>query len=340
MNKQNSVSVINKRQSIPFSNQVGTILKNYLVIFAIIALIVVTVIVEPKVLSIMNITNIISQLGCLSLVALGMTIVIIGGYIDLSVVGIINLVAIVTISLIDPVGQVAALIIGICLGALLGFINSAVILSAGATSMYSALFITYAMSSVYNATALLISGGQTIQMFFIESDTSIFDALGSNAVGIFSLPFIIFVVVLILLHIFMKKTYMGRAIQLAGGNKTAARLASIPVNKVTILIFTISGLMAGLTAIVLFTRITKAQPTIGNGYDMQAILAVVVGGTTLAGGKGSVLRTCVGLLLITLLSNCLDLLGVTPYVKTFLTGVVLVIAIWLDNRKELRGEYK
>ena len=340
MNRQNNDSAINQNRNIPIYKSIAGVFKNYLIIFAIIVLVLVTVIVEPRVLSILNITNIISQLGCLSLVALGMTIAIIGGYIDLSVVGTINLVAIVTIMLIDPLGQVPALIIGLGLGALLGFINSLVILSAGATSMYTALFITYALSAVYSALAMIISNGQTIQMFFIKSDTSLFSAIGSGAVGIFSLPFLVFVVALVVLNIFQKKTYMGRAIELTGGNKTAARLASIPVKKATMLIFTISGLMAALTAIVLFTRITKAQPTIGNGYDMQAILAVVVGGTTLAGGKGSVLRTFLGLLLITLLSNCMDLLGVSPYMKNMLTGVVLMLAIWLDNRKELRGEYK
>ncbi len=340
MNKQNSVDAMDKSGSISIYGSIARILKNYLVIFAIIVLVLVTVIVEPRVLSILNITNIISQLGCLSLVALGMTIAIIGGYIDLSVVGIINLVAIVTIMLIDPLGQVPALIIGLGLGTLLGFINSLVILSAGATSMFTALFITYALSAMYSALAMIVSQGQTIQMFFIKADTSIFNAIGSSAVGIFSLPFLVFIVALVVMNTFQKKTYMGRAIELTGGNKTAARLASIPVKKATMLIFTISGFMAGLTGIVLFTRITKAQPTIGNGYDMQAILAVVVGGTTLAGGKGSVLRTFLGLLLITLLSNCMDLLGVTPYMKVLLTGVVLILAIWLDNRKELRGEYK
>ena len=339
MNKQNVNTIIESKNG-SILRSISSILRNYLVIFAILALVLVTVIVEPRVLSILNITNIISQLGCLSLVALGMTIAIIGGYIDLSVVGIINLVAIVTIMLINPLGQVAALMIGLSLGVLLGFINSLVILSAGATTMFTALFITYALSAVYSATAMIISQGQTIQMFFIEGNTSIFNAIGSGAVGIFSLPFIGFIVILIVLNIFQKKTYMGHAIELTGGNKSAARLASIPVKKATILIFMISGLMAALTGIVLFTRIGKAQPTIGNGYDMQAILAVVVGGTTLAGGKGSVARTFLGLLLISLLSNCMDLLGVSPYMKNTLTGMVLILAIWLDNRKELRGEYK
>ena len=319
MNKQNVNTIIESKNG-SILRSISSILRNYLVIFAILALVLLTVIVEPRVLSILNITNIISQLGCLSLVALGMTIAIIGGYIDLSVVGIINLVAIVTIMLINPLGQVAALIIGLSLGVLLGFINSLVILSAGATTMFTALFITYALSAVYSATAMIISQGQTIQMFFIEGNTSIFNAIGSGAVGIFSLPFIGFIVILIVLNIFQKKTYMGHAIELTGGNKSAARLASIPVKKATILIFMISGLMAALTGIVLFTRIGKAQPTIGNGYDMQAILAVVVGGTTLAGGKGSVARTFLGLLLISLLSNCMDLLGVSPYMKNTLTG--------------------
>jgi ribose transport system permease protein len=340
MNKQNDIATIDNSENNLFFGKLTTIIKSYLVMFAIIVLVLVTIIVEPKFLSVLNASNIINQLGGLSMVALGMTIAIIGGYIDLSVVGTINLVAIVTIMLINPLGQVPALIIGICLGAILGFLNGLIILSGGATSMFTALFITYAMSAVYNALAMIISNGQTIQMFFIESNTSIFDTIGSGSIGIVSLPFIVFIAALIVLNVFQKKTLVGRAVELSGGNKKAARLAGISLKKTTLLIFTISGFMSGLTAIVLFTRITKANPTIGNGYDMQAVLAVVVGGTTLAGGKGSVIRTFLGLLLITLLSTCMDLLGVSPFVKTLLTGAVLILAIWLDNRKEIRGEYK
>ena len=117
--------------------------------------------------------------------------------------------------------------------------------------------------------------------------------------------------------------------------RTAAELSGIPVKRSVVLIYTISGLMAAISAVVLFSRITTAAPIIGKGYETNAILSVVVGGTTLKGGKGSVLRTTLGVMLVTLMSNCMNLLGVAPYMQVVLKGTILVTAIWLDNRKEL-----
>ena len=325
------------------SNTRGSIqrfFREYLVVVTIIVLALITGIFEPKFISIQNLTNVMSQLGALSLVSLGMTFVIMGGFIDLSVVGIINLVAVVTINLIQPLGQIPALLIGLSLGALMGWINSLLILSAGATTQADALFITFGMSTVYGALALIISGGSTQQMRWITSDTSIFQGIGAGTVGIFTISVIIFFACLVLLHIFQSKTYRGRAITLTGGNKTAARLSGVPVNQSIMLIFTISGLMAALGAIVLFSRVTSASPVIGAGYETNSILAVVVGGTTLKGGNGSVLRTLLGVILVTLLSNCMNLLGVSTFMQAVLSGIILIMAIWLDNRKEHRGEYR
>ncbi|HAX40290.1 MAG TPA: hypothetical protein DCY10_05390 [Clostridiales bacterium] len=307
---------------------------NYLVLVAIMLLVIITIIVEPKFLTPENLTNIMRQFGPLSFVSLGMTFVIIGGFIDLSVAGIISLVAVVTVSLIDPLGQVNALIIGIMLGAFLGFLNSIVLISAGALTQAEALFITYGMSAVYSAVALIYTDGATQHMSWLASPLTIFRSIGSGTVGILSVSFLIFLVSLALLWIFHNKTYSGRAISYTGGNKVAAELSGIPIKRSVILIYTICGLMSAVGAVVLFSRITTAAPIIGKGYETNAILSVVVGGTTLKGGKGSVLRTVLGVLLITLMSNCMNLLGVSPYMQVVLKGAILVVAIWLDNRKE------
>ena len=310
-------------------------LLNYLVLVAIVLLVIITIIVEPKFLSGENLTNIMRQFGPLSFVSLGMTFVIIGGFIDLSVAGIISLVAVVTVSLIDPLGQIPALIIGIGLGAFLGFLNSMVLISAGALTQAEALFITYGMSAVYSAVALIYTDGATQHMSWLTGNQSVFSAIGSGTVGILSVSFLIFLVSLGALWVFHNKTYNGRAISYTGGNKVAAELSGIPIKRSVVLIYTICGLMSAIGAVVLFSRITTAAPIIGKGYETNAILSVVVGGTTLKGGKGSVLRTVLGVLLITLMSNCMNLLGVSPYMQVVLKGAILVVAIWLDNRKEL-----
>ena len=310
-------------------------LLNYLVLVAIVLLVIITILVEPKFLSPENLTNIMRQFGPLSFVSLGMTFVIIGGFIDLSVAGIISLVAVVTVSLIDPLGQIPALIIGIGFGAFLGFLNSMVLISAGALTQAEALFITYGMSAVYSAVALIYTGGATQHMSWLTGNQSVFNAIGSGTVGILSVSFLIFLVSLGALWVFHNKTYNGRAISYTGGNKVAAELSGIPIKRSVVLIYTICGLMSAIGAVVLFSRITTAAPIIGKGYETNAILSVVVGGTTLKGGKGSVLRTVLGVLLITLMSNCMNLLGVSPYLQVVLKGAILVVAIWLDNRKEL-----
>jgi ribose transport system permease protein len=294
-----------------------------------------TAIMEPKFLSAANLNNVMRQFGPLIMVALGMTFVIIGGFIDLSVAGIMSLVAVVTLSLIDPLGQLPALIIGLCLGTFCGLFNSILLLVSGAMTQAEALFITYGTSVLYGALALILSGGSTKQMRFLKGDISIFQGIGSGSIGFLSISFAIFLFALMILYVFQNKTYMGRSICLTGGNKTAARLAGIPINRSIMYIYTISGFMAALGAIVLFSRVTTASPVIGKGYETNAILAVVVGGTTLVGGKGSVLRTVLGTMLVILMSNCLNLLGVSVYMQYMMKGAILVLAIWLDSRKQL-----
>ncbi len=308
--------------------------KEYMVLFAIAVLAIVTIIVEPKFATVANMTNIMRQFGPLIMVCLGMTFVIIGGFIDLSVSGTIPLVVVITHSLIEPLGMVPALIIGLIAGAVCGFINSLLILVSGAITQAEALFITYGTMVVFGGLAMLYTGGVTHYLTYMEADYSLFTVIGSGTVGIFSVSFLIFIFVFVILYIFQNKTYLGRTINLLGGNKTAARLAGISVKKGIISMFTINGFMAGLSGIILFSRVTQASPTLGKGYETQAIMAVVVGGTSLLGGKGSVIRTVIGTLLVILLGNCLNLLGVDVYMQYVMRGLVLVVAIWLDTKRQ------
>ncbi len=310
--------------------------KEYLVLLLVLGLVLITAVIEPKFITSGNMTNIMRQFGPLIMVAMGMTFVIIGGYIDLSVAGIMSLVAVVTLSLIDPIGQVGAIFVGLLIGAAAGFLNSLVITRSGAMTQAEGLFISYGMSVLYGGTALLYTGGVTNHLSYIESNYSLFTLIGSGTVGIFSVSFIIFLFLLLILYIFQNFTYTGRAICLTGGNKTAANLTGINVNRTIIIIWTISGFMAGVSSIVLFSRVTTASPVLGKGFELNAILAVVVGGTSLKGGKGSVARTVLGAMLVILLSNSMNLLGVTVYMQNVMKGLLLILAIWLDNLKGRR----
>ena len=309
------------------------IIREYMIVILITMLVVITAIVEPEFVTLGNLTNIMRQFGPLIMVSLGMTFVIIAGFIDLSVAGTMSLVAVVTISLIQPLGQIPALLIGMTLGAACGALNSLIVLAVGAVTQAQALFITYGMWQVYQAIGLIYTGGMTKHFKYIEVDYSVFTAIGKGTVGFFSVSFLIFLVICAIMFIYQSKTHMGRSISLTGGNKIAANLAGISIKKSIVSIYTISGLMAGIAAIILTSRVTTASPVIGTGYETNAILAVVLGGTALSGGKGSVLRTVLGTLMVILLSNCMNLLGVSPYMQYMMRGAVLLLVILSDNSK-------
>jgi ribose transport system permease protein len=187
------------------------------------------------------------------------------------------------------------------------------------------------MSIVYTALAQIYTHGSTVHL---EDGVELYKQIGKGSVGFLSISFIIFLVLLVLLYIFQRKTYLGRSISLTGGNSTAARLSGIPVKGSIITVYTISGLMTAVGAIVLFSRVTSASPSTGTGYDVNALMAVVIGGTSLSGGKGGVLRTVLGVVLVTLMANCLNMLGVSSFTQNILEGLIMIFAIWLDNRKE------
>ena len=309
-------------------------LQQNLVLIGIVILIIVTAIVNPKFLGAANLTNVMRQLGALPFVALGMTFVITGGFIDLSVVGIISLSAVATVAMINPLGQVGAIIFGIVLGGLMGYLNGTILTGCGAMTQAEVLFITYGMSTVYQAVGLLFTNAETLRLARSTKPITIFTTL-SSTVWIVPVVLIVFVVLLVAMHFFLNKTLAGRSVSLMGGNKDAAYLCGFNVKRTMRMVYTINGLMSALAAIALVSRVTTATATCGTGYETDAILCVVVGGTTLKGGKGSVLRTMLGVVLITLLGNCMNMLGLSTYMQTVMRGAVLVIAIWLDNRREL-----
>jgi ribose transport system permease protein len=315
-------------------NSIISSVKNNLITVGIFLLVIVASIVSPNFLTTGNFENIIRQFGPLIMIALGMTFVIMAGFIDLSVGGIISLVAVVTVTLIDPIGQVGALIVGILIGLICGLINSFIIIKSGALTQAEALFLTYGMALVYGALALIYTGADTIFLSYSKTSYSIFTAIGTGSIGPVSISFIIFATCLVILYIIESRTHIGRSICLTGGNKVAARLAGIPIERSIVFVYAVSGVMSAIGAVVLASRVVLASPVMGKGYETQAILAVVVGGTALLGGKGSVLRTVMGTFLIILMNNSMNLMGVSTYFQYMARGAILILAIWLDNRKQ------
>ena len=213
------------------------------------------------------------------------------------------------------------------------YLNGFLITRSGGITQAEGLFITFGMSQVWSAVAMLLSGGSTQQLRWCTRDYSLFTFLGSFKIIFIPIAVVLFVIAMLILNFIQKKTFSGRCMGLVGGNKTAARLSGVQVNHTILRTFAIGGLMTALGAVMLMSRVTTASPTVGLGYDNNAILSVVVGGTSLAGGSGSVFGTMLGVLLVTLLANCMNLLGVSSHLQYVMNGAVLIFAIWADSRK-------
>lgn len=315
---------------------IGRILSENLVIIGIIILIIVTSIIQPLFLGQANLTNVMRQLWPLPFTALGMTFVVIAGFVDLSIPGIMGLDAVIVALLIPVLGQVGAILVGIVAGAMMGYINGLILTAAGARISAENLFICYGMSQVYTAIALILTQAETIRIERLGVPVTVFTALGSGTVfGVIPLVLVVFIVILLLMDFFQRRSLTGRSISILGGNREAAFLAGFNDKRTVRIVYMISGLFAGLGAISLVARTGIANSGCGVGFETNSILCVVVGGTSLSGGKGSVLRSMIGVLLVTLLGNCMNMMGLSTYMQTVMRGAVLVIAIWLDNRKQL-----
>jgi len=319
-------------------SQITNFIMEYLVLFVILGLVIVTAIVEPRFLSAQNFTNLMRQFGPLSFVALGMTFIIVGGFIDLSVPGMISIIAMVTLSLVDVIGEIPAMFIGLGLGTALGTLNGTLLVKVGADTQAKALFITFGMSQIYRSIALLYTGGFPMNWgTLFEHPMPVTRGIASGMLGPLSISFWMFLFCLAVLYIFQSKTFLGRAITYTGGNLTAAELGGIPTKRVIIFIYALGGFMVAIGSIVLFSRVSVTVPTVGTFFERDAIMAVVVGGTSLVGGKGSVIRTFMGVSLVILMSNCMNLLGVPSHAQEVVRGAILVLAIWLDHRRHARG---
>ena len=304
------------------------IINDYLILVGILILIVYTCVVQPTFLSTSNILSLMRSFVPLAFVALGMTLIIIGGYIDLSVAGLFSLLSILGCIFCNRFGAVS-LPMTMLVGCLCGMLNALVLVRCGARDDSDALFITFGMQTVFAALALIANGGLAVTL--TQTDFTRF--IGSD--NLFGIPVVLllFAAATAVLHFVMKKTPVGRSIYLAGGNPVAAELCGIKVNKIIFITYTVTGIVTALGAYILLCRVGTSIPTVGKGYETNAIMAVTIGGTSLAGGKGGVLNTVLGVALVTIMSNALNLLGIDANMQSVWKGVILIFAIWIDSRR-------
>jgi inositol transport system permease protein len=279
-------------------------------------------IVKPVFLTFPNLLNVVRQISINGILAVGVTYVLLTGGVDLSLGSVVALSGVVAAGFAHPgewpvVVPVAA---GVFVGAACGGINGLVV-TKGRVAPF---IVTLGMMTAARGVALVVSGGKPVSNLG-ES----FRWIGSGAV-----PVIVFLAVSCVSWVVLLNLRLGRHLYAVGGNENAARASGINVEGVKLFAYTICGALAGLGGVVLAARITTGQPNAGVGYELDAIAAVVIGGTSLSGGVGGVGGTIVGALLMGVINNGLDLLNVSSYYQAIVKGIIIVGAVWLDQRKE------
>ncbi len=291
------------------------------------AIVLVVSIMEPDFLTLNNLFNILRQVSINALIAFGMTFVILTGGIDLSVGSILALSSAFVAGLMtDGTSALITVLAGLIVGAVMGALNGMVI-SLGKVAPFIA---TLATMTIFRGLTLVYTDGNPITGL---SQGGWFELFGRGYFWIFPVPVLTMLIAFAVLYFILKKTTFGRYTYAIGGNEEAAKLMGIQVNKVKIMIYSLSGLMAALAGIILTSRLNSAQPTAGTSYELDAIAAVVLGGTSLSGGRGWIVGTLIGALIIGTLNNGLNLLGVSSFFQLVVKGLVILFAVLADRKQ-------
>lgn len=267
-----------------------------------------------------NLLNILNQSAPLAIIACALTFVIIGGGFDLSTGAIFGVASVSAGWLALNVDPYVAIVAGPLIGILLGLVNGVIITGFGVHSF----LVTLATSLVYRGIAILITGGALIPVRIEE-----FSWLGRGRVGMVNVAVIVFAIFMLLMMVLLNRTTFGRKVFAVGGNEEAALLSGVRTNIVRIVTFCMTGGAAGLAGVIAVSRISMAEPQAGAGLELEAIAAVILGGTSVVGGSGAIWRSVAGVLLMALIGNGFNILNVNPFFKDLTTGIIIVIAVAL-----------
>ena len=310
-------------------------LRKYGIVLILLGMLIAMTFLSPAFLTARNLLNIVRQISVMGLIAIGVTMVIITGGIDLSSGSVLALAAVVATSLAQrldwaeikfpglDVPVIVPIVAALAVGAVCGLVNGSLI----ARFKIPPFIATLGMMTVARGFALIYSERP------VSGLKDSYTYIGQGEPFGIPVPIIILALVALAAHILLNNTRFGRHIYALGGNEQAARISGINISRVKIGVYTIAGLLAGLSGLVLSSRIGSGQPGLGLGYELDAIASAVIGGTSLSGGIGTIWGTIVGALIIGVLNNGLDLLNVSAYWQTIVKGSIIVIAVIIDERK-------
>jgi inositol transport system permease protein len=275
--------------------------------------------------SVANLTNVARQVSINGILAVGVTFVLLTAGVDLSLGSVVALSGVACATFAHPGDHpvFVPIAVGLLTGAACGLVNGVLVTRGGVATF----IVTLGMMTIARGLALIVSGGRPVANMSNE-----LTALAGDFLGI-PIPVLCFAGVALAAWLFLRNFRLGRHIYAVGGNENAARAAGVPVERVKLFAYGLCGLLTGLAGVVLAARITTGQPNAGQAYELDAIAAVVIGGTSLAGGVGTITGTLLGVLLIGVINNGLDLQGVSSYYQAVIKGVIIVGAVWLDRRQ-------
>lgn len=274
----------------------------------------------------LNILNVIRQVSIIGVIAVGMTFVILLGGIDLSVGSVVAFAGIIAAGFQAKWGGslFLSVVIPLLIGGGIGFMNGFV----STKGQLHPFIVTLGSMSIFRGATLLVAQGKPI-----SGMSPAFRFIGAGMVGPIPFPVILFIGCVIVAGMVLKRTVFGRYIYAIGGNEEAALLSGIMVERYKIAAFTILGFLSGLSALILTSRLNSGELVAGQGYELDVIASVIIGGTSLMGGEGGVYGTLIGALLIGVVSNGLNLLGVQPYWQMIVKGLIVILAVLLDKLK-------
>jgi len=304
--------------------KIWTLIRKYPVVFGFIVLVIVLSILSDSFFTISNFLNILRQASFQAILAFGMTIVIISGGIDLSVGSIFAFSAVILASILKTGSIFLAILACLGVGAAFGLFNGFVI----AKAKLQPFIVTLATMAIARSFTLLYTNGMPITGFDER-----FTYIGQGEVLTIPIPVIIMFIIFFLTWYILSKTKIGLYTYSIGGNEEATRLSGVTVDRYKMLIYMISGIYSAIGSIILTARLDSAQPTFGQGYELDAIAAVVLGGASLKGGKGTVLGTLFGALIIGTINNGLNLLNISPFFQQAIKGCVILAAVLLEREK-------
>ena len=299
----------------------------YLVLIIIVVIIIASIL-NPNFLTLRNFLNIMQQISILGILTMCMSLLMISGQLDISIGNMCGLVAIVfTRMVLAEINIFLGVIVALVLGFIFGLINGFIV----AKSKVTPLIITLGMAYVYLGIALIVGGGRP------QAITGQFQFIGQSKIGgIVPFAIIMYLVVFAFAFLLRKYTKYGRRLNAIGGNPLAAYLSGINVDMHIISIYALSGLIVGFTSLILISRLGMVQADVGANFALQALAAAIIGGITFEGGKGSLVGAFFGVLLLGILNNALNIIGVSSFTQTIVLGAIIVIATVISNIGRMR----